>query len=185
MSDYDWEEHLERVQMMAEGNSKWDLSPNDREALGAVLERVDALANSAFFGVGLPFDRAQRDYRAAHDGKSPASTEQFVLWLIHRYEQVEADRGRDRRKLEQIIPPHVGEWAKAIGLEPGMSPNAPLIVMLRGLAHLWRGHPMGDPCQTCGDAGVVCCAGDEATDQMPFGIGPVKVCPDCQDRRKA
>jgi len=56
--------------------------------------------------------------------------------------------------------------------------------MLRGLAQLWRGHPVGTPCQTCGDVGVVCCPETEATDQMPFGIGPVMACPDCPGNRR-
>lgn len=184
MSDLEWQENLERVQMMAEGNPKWDLSPNDRAALKAVLDHIDALSNSVYYGIGLPFDRAERDYRRAHNGRDPVSTEQFVLWLIHRYETAEAERGQERRKFEETVPPHVGEWADLVGLEPGMSPNAPLVVMLRGLAQLWRGHPVGNPCATCGDAGVVCCSKEEATDQMPFGVGPVKVCPDCAGKGK-
>lgn len=183
MSDHeDWDESLSRVRMMAEGDPKWDLSPNDRAALQAVLDRVDALSDSVYFGVGLPFDRAARDYRAAHGGKSPASTEQFVLWLIHRYETAVADLGRERRQLERVVPPHVGKWADLIGLAPGMSPDAPLVVMLRGLARLWRGQPTGDSCATCGDAGVVCCPERESTSELPFGVGPVKACPDCAER---
>jgi hypothetical protein len=39
-----YDEQVDRVRLMAEGNPTWDLSPNDLAALAAVLQRYDAYA---------------------------------------------------------------------------------------------------------------------------------------------
>lgn len=56
-----WEEQLDRVMMMVEGDPKWDLSDNDRQALDAILYRLkqcqhDTIRLDALF--------ASRSYRS-------------------------------------------------------------------------------------------------------------------------
>lgn len=90
MSVETWEEQRARLKLMARGNDKWDLSPNDERAIAAALERLDlaekerdaakaSLENRALDAARRPCGEIAPDDVGRHQGDAMTVEEKLAI----------------------------------------------------------------------------------------------------------